>query len=273
LAKPKVLYIGDSIAANAQFPLIEQESGCRIRTVKAYSSVFNERARFPRKNVTDVTEASIADTKVDDVFTHLVISAPTVDITNLDTTKLFENENVERFKENVSVSCKNIFTVAQNALGKHPKLQKVILVQHPPRYDEPHVDPTQLKPKLAKLANNIYNQLWHSSGLKDKIVIAPHTLDCSDDLIDARYKDDRTGRYDGIHMYGAGAKQAYTHSLLQIFKSFLPSPVVSESSPSFHSTCPQTRFMNSRKKKTLSANQRSNKYSVPTSNKFGVLGN
>ena len=37
LQKPKVLYIGDSVAANANFAFLEKESNSRIRSVKAYT--------------------------------------------------------------------------------------------------------------------------------------------------------------------------------------------------------------------------------------------
>ena len=158
------------------------ESKSRIRTTKAYSSVNDARARFPKKNFADVTEAALGDTHEDDTFTHLVQSAPTVDISNLNTSKLTDEDNVEVFKQNVLISSKNMFTVAQDALIRHPQLKKIILMEHAPRYDGAHVDPTQLKPKLAKLANDIYAQLWHSSALKEKIIVASHNLDCSDDL-------------------------------------------------------------------------------------------
>ena len=58
----------------------------------------------------------------DDAFEHLVLGAPTVDITNLDTSSTKSEDNTEFFKKEVVVSCQNMFTTAQNALIKHSKL-------------------------------------------------------------------------------------------------------------------------------------------------------
>jgi hypothetical protein len=108
LMRNKVLYIGDSVAHNADFNTVERESNIRIRTVKAYSSVKDDKEKWPRKNMTGVTPPALMKTRKDDDYTHLVLSAPTVDITNLDTSKLTTADNVEYFKQEVVVSCKNV---------------------------------------------------------------------------------------------------------------------------------------------------------------------
>ena len=41
----KVLYIGDSVARNADFNKVEIDNNIRIRTVKAYSSVKDDEAK------------------------------------------------------------------------------------------------------------------------------------------------------------------------------------------------------------------------------------
>ena len=94
----------------------------------------------------------------------MVLSSPTVDITNLDTSKLKPDDNTEVFKQCVVVSCRNIFTTAENALKTHPKLRKVVVLEHPPRFDHVEVDPLGLKHQLAKFANMTYNQLWLASN-------------------------------------------------------------------------------------------------------------
>jgi hypothetical protein len=141
LAKPKVLYIGDSVAHNAEFNSIEREANIRIRTVKAYSSVFNDQAKWPKKNITDVTPSALMKTWKEDEYTHLVVAAPTVDISNLDTSKLNPTDNIEYYRQEVVVSCKNIFNVAHEALKNKSNLVKVIVMEHAPRFDEPFVDP------------------------------------------------------------------------------------------------------------------------------------
>ena len=195
LGKPNILYVGDSIAHNANFANIEQETKSRMKTVKAYSSTRDNRARWPHKNVNDVTKAALKNTHENDEFDHLVIGAPSVDITNINTSKLSVSDNIAVFEKNVVTSCHNTFAVAQNAIQNHHNIKKVVIMQHAPRFDEQNVDPSGLKPKLAKLANSTLSQLWHSSVHKDKIVIGHHNLDCSGDLVTARYRDERTNRY------------------------------------------------------------------------------
>ena len=94
LSKQKVLYIGDSIANNVEFNSLEKATNTRIRTVKAYSSAYTEAARFPLKNVNDIAQDTLNDTHNDDEFTEVVLSAPTVDITNLNTANIRPDDNI-----------------------------------------------------------------------------------------------------------------------------------------------------------------------------------
>ena len=169
-----------------------------------------------------------------------------------------------------------MFTVATNALKTHPQMKNVIVLEHAPRHDVTITDPTQLKSKLAKFANTTLTQLWHSSNMKDRIIIGKHSLDYTENMLHAIYKDDWSGRYDGVHMYGSHGKGVYTRSVLQILKKVLPSPgrTPSSSSPS-HSHCEQAQFQKSQEKKQKASGhqQHKNAFSVPVSNRFEVLGN
>ena len=272
LKKPKVLYIGDSIAHNTNFKHLENETDSRIRTRKAYSAVEDLKARFPHKNVAEITKVALTKTHKDDDFSHLVLAAPSVDITNLDTTKLSTNENIEVYKQKVYISCQNILTAAENAINCHPQLQKVVITEHAPRFDANDMDPTGLKPKLAKYANSVFTQLWHSSALKTKIAIGRHSLDCGGDQLAARFRDERTGRYDGVHMYGSQGFKTFTDSMLQIITSVFPSSSPSPSS-SFHTTCPQAKYQKRQTSKSSGQQKSSNVYNVPVHNLFDVLGN
>ena len=246
--KPKVLYIGDSIAHNANFAAIEKETNSRINTIKAYSSIKDSRATWPNKNLTDVTPFALTNTYEEDAYTHLVIAAPTVDISNMNTSKLFDGDNVEVYKQNVITSCHNTLAVAHNALQNLPNLEKVVVMEHAPRFDEENIDPTGLKPMLAKLANSTFAQMWHSSMFKDKLVIGKHSLDCTNDQRDIRYRDERSNRYDGVHMYSSYGKRAFTRSVTKILKAllpFTPQPYSSSSCP--HSTCLQAMYQKERK--------------------------
>ena len=267
-----MLVIGDSLVHNANFATIEIATNSRIRTIKAYGSIRDNNARYPHKNIIDVTPVALVNTPEEDEFSHLILGAPTVDITNLDTSKLRSNDNIEAFKQKTLVSCHNMFTAAQNALKTHPGLKKVVLMEHAPRHDTTIVDPTGLKPKLAQYANASIEQMWHSSAMKEKILIGKHSLYCGDNEIAARYRDDWTGRFDGVHMYGRQGKDAYTDSVCQIMKPALhkasSSPLFSSSS---HSTCPQAQHQERQQQKSHRRNE--DIYNVPVQNQFDILGN
>ena len=136
------------------------------------------------------------------------------------------------------------------------------------------MDPTGLKPKLAEFANSTFAHLWHSSTMKDNIVIGKHSLDCAEDMVQAWFKDDWSGRYDGVHMYGRQGQSAYTQSLLKIFKSVIPTQQFKNlSSTSSHTDCPQTVYQKKSGKTNPDKQRSKTTYNVPTRNKFNVLGN
>ena len=141
-----------------------------------------------------------------DDYDVLVMSAPTVDITNLDTSKLVSTDNNDLLQEKVMLSSHNMFNLAISSLQNNKNLSKVVIMEHPPRFDKREVDPTSLKPALVRLANSSLSYLWLNSPLKDKIVIGSHSLGNagSGDTYQARYVT-RTGRQDG---YIFGEKMA-----------------------------------------------------------------
>ena len=273
-----MLVVGDSVAQNANYAAIEKVTKCRIRTTKAYSSVRDNKARYPAKNISEVAPRALVDTPEEDDFSMLVVAAPTVDISNMDATILKPGDNIDVFKHNVIESCKNVITVAQNAIITNPKLQKIILLEHAPRFDTVDVDPTGIKPKLAHLANATLNDMVNNSGMKDRISIGKLNLNCHGDEVGARYRDSWTGKFDGVHMYSSHGKDVFTRSMLEIFKSILPRPhnrgTHSSSSPP-PSTHFRSKFQKKQKTKMFSQNnqQYENAYSVPVRNQFETLGN
>ena len=156
--------------------------------------------------------------------------------------------------------------IAENSIRSNESIKKVIILEHPPRFDTKDKDPLSLKPEFAKYANNVYTQLWLASNLKDKIVLGKHNLDCNENVRLDRFTDRESKRYDGIHMYNG--RNAYTESVLSVLTLNMstdgPRP---RTSPSYHSTCPQTKYMNAQKAKSNS------QYSVPVQNRFTGLGN
>ena len=154
-----------------------------------------------------------------------------------------------------------------------------------PRYDPLNVDPSALKPVLSNLFNNTLVQCWMSSDQKDRIHVGTHNIECTGSIREARYRETKTGRFDGLHLLGSSGQKAYTNSVLNILKT------VGMVDPSFdHSGCQQTQHqarnrnyvkrnnnwqmdVDARKaecgKKTFSKVY--NEYYVPTKNRFSSL--
>ena len=129
------------------------------------------------------TLVALVNTYEEDEYTHLVLGAPTVDITNMDKIKLKSNDNIEVFKQNVFISCENVFSATQNALSRHSKLKKVSMMEHATRFDRYEKDPTGWKPKLATFANTTFAQMLQNSSMKHGIMIGRHSLNCNGDQI------------------------------------------------------------------------------------------
>lgn len=259
LSKLKVLYIGDSVAQNMDAKIVEKAKNIRMRTEKAYSSVADKKAKWPYKNVKNVTEKLLDEAPKADEFQHLILAAPTVDITNLDTARTKPTDNVEYFKQKVVISCQSMFTTAQNALLKHPKLKNVTLMEHPPRFDTADKDPSSLKPQLAKFANNYLQQLWSNSSLKHKIVVGQHNLLCDGKIRQARFTRTLDKKYDGIHMYGVSGRAAYMRSVSSIISSIIQPQVPAPTEADMTQYTPSSGIQNN--------------YNVKVNNVFDILGN
>ena len=272
-SKPRVLMVGDSLVQNLHFNNIEIVTNTTIKTARAYSSVYDDGARFKNMNVTDVTKKEL----VNGQFDHLVLGAPTVDITNLKADNISPEDNTDVFKEKVKTSCLNMMKVAENAIADDDTLKNVTIMNHAPRYDTADVDPMGLKHNLANFANNYLLELWLNSVSKDKIVIGSHTLEASAEIRNNRQTDDRTGKYDGVHYYGSEGRIAYIESVLNILLSSFdsPAPTGSNRNNDSHTRCPQTNYMN---RKKVDSGKR--KYSsvvagpnpIKTKNRFSALG-
>ena len=48
--------------------------------------------------------------------------------------------------------------------------------------------------------------------------LGDHTLACDGAQREARYRDTKTGRYNGVHLFGPSGTKVYTDSLLNILK-------------------------------------------------------
>ena len=73
---------------------------------------------------------------------------------------------------------------------------------------------------MANYANETLSVLWSRSPLKHKILIGHHSLHSFGigKTFLKRYKDEITGRYDGLHFFGPTGETDYTKSLQNIIK-------------------------------------------------------
>ena len=164
-----------------------------------------------------------------------------MDITNLNT-KENPSKYLEYYRQVAVMSATNLFAAAVNALTVQPSLEKVVILKQIPRYDPAEVDPLSLKPVLSCLFNSTLTDLWMTCPNKDNIVIGNHNIDCTGGIKESRYREFKTGRYDGIHLYGSSGRKAYTKSVLNILKTAnLTSPDYDD-----HQSCAQTKYQRRR---------------------------
>ena len=216
----KILMIGDSISGNVDLDALESAMKGEIKVSKAYSAIYDvgnegkSAARYPSKNFKDVIPAELSK----DSFEYLILQAGAVDITNLNT-KDEPEKYLEYFKQEVVMSAQHLFSSAVNALQTHPTLKKVIIMNLTPRTTVAAADPLSLKPALVLLFNNTLRGAWMECSLKERLVIGAHNLECSGGVHEARYRDIKTGKYDGVHLYGPSGRKAFSVSVLNILKN------------------------------------------------------
>ena len=148
------------------------------------------------------------------------MSAATVDITNIDTSKVTETDNMDAYQRMAFVSSTNMFVCAEKALDEHPNLEKVTVMEYAPRYDTKDVDPLNLKPALAKVANNALAQLWLNSKRKNKIQIGQHSLPTCDSgaIHDQMFRNTDKSKYDGVHFFGYLGRRSFSKSVSNIMQ-------------------------------------------------------
>ena len=238
----KILFIGDSISSHADIDVLGKATKSKIVTSKAYSAVHDEvtnqakeAAFFPKKNFLHV----VPNEAVKDSYEHLIIQSGSVDISNLKT-NVSPTDYLEYFKQEAVMSAKNIFQSCILALEHQPSLRSAVIMKQTPRYDPLDVAPLALKPALSHLFNKTLMELWISSHMKHKIFIGSHNIDCSGAIQSARYRHTKTGKFDGVHLYGSSGSKAYTKSVLNILKF---ASLIS-SDKDYHLSCAQYKYQN-----------------------------
>ena len=276
----QTLFIGDSISANVHLGALQEATQTKFTTARAYSSTYDivknaakQPARFPSSNFTEVVPTELSKGN----FKTLILQAGSVDITNLNT-KDNPEAHIEYFRQETIKSATALFATATNALKVHPTLTKVIIMNQIPRYDPLSVDPLSLKPALSHLFNVTLTELFMKCTDKEKIFVGSHNIECSGAIKESRYRHTKSGKYDGIHLFGSSGQKAYTKSVLNILKS----AKITDSEFEYHFSRPQFRYQNRR-----SANHRNNHtgsnfrkaiknirpdyFQVPTYNRFSVI--
>ena len=212
-----MLYIGDSVAQTASLRDLEFAQNCRIKSARAHVSIDDENSAGKQQTVAHVVKQSLVNPGRESITT-LIMAAPTRDITILDTSNLKQTDRTDNFQLKAKKSSQNMFRIAEESLEQNPSLQNVIIMEHHPRFDLPSSDPTSLKSKLAKLANAELQKLWLNSTQKGRIFIGQHSLltSGSGHQYLNRYKNSKTGQYDGIHLYGRTGVRDYTNSVKAI---------------------------------------------------------
>ena len=221
--KRRILYIRDSIHRAVVGPKLENPTGSLMRSVNAYASVRDPRAPADKQhlNVSEVVRRELAGTKSEDT---LVLGAPSVDITNQDTSQGLMEENV------IQTIASSIAMVesAEYAL-KTGKVKQVILTEHLPRYDTEETDKHKPELAVARLANKELHKARDTSEYAKNIFVGRHTgLECEGRKRISRFTSDHTnglhgchvrmGKHDGIHMYSQRGAEALTDSILSIFQ-------------------------------------------------------
>ena len=203
LQQPSVLYVTDSVGCATSMRLVEKLSKTRVRTKRSSGS---------GKKLQDVVLSNL-DSPGRDPYEILVIAAPTDDISNL---KVEENTKAA-IEDQVKHSCNNVLKTAKEALSKHSNLKKVILSEHPPRFD------SRTKSDMALLANHTLHELVEEVKSEFDIEIGVHNLDCFGigRTHEARYVNSILKKEDGIHFVGPRGLKDYSESLINIITTSL----------------------------------------------------
>jgi hypothetical protein len=186
---------------------------------------------------------------------------------------------MEYYRQEAIMSATNLFQAGINDLRIQPTLTKVVIMKQIPRYDLTDVDPLSLKAALSLLFNSTLANLWMESADKHKMFIGSHNIDCNGAIRESRYRHTKSGRYDGIHLYGSSGLKTYTLSVLNILRA----ANITSSEDDFHQSCAQFKYQQNRKQHSQnvrSHNQKfkkrqnfQNRFTVPTHSRFDVLSN
>ena len=216
----KLLYVGDSVTMNVNFGLLERETQTAIRAAEASGTDADSTGN--NAALIDVLDLELEREK----FNFLVIAAGPTEISKL---QVNQPSDAKLLREETVDIAKKVISIAEAALEKFPHLEKVILVRTTPRFDPLPIDPAQLKPQLALLADSVLFGLWCESMYKEKIVLGNHDLsEWSKHNHPDIYGLSQNIGYDGVHMSGRLGRTVLTRSLLSVLKTDLIKQTVTD---------------------------------------------
>ena len=209
--RKKVLFITDSIGCVADIRHLKEATNTLIYKEKAYGAGYKANALKPNQNF--VQASMCLPTKRD--YSYAVLQGSSVDVTNLDTSP--NNHNVEFLKQEVFVASQNMIAAAQNIVLRNPLIQKVLILDRPPRFDPLATDPANLKPKLSEYANEVLRVELDNCDVKEKIAICAHQLPFQ--FHQSLYGHPERFGFDGIHFHGSLGQRYLTQSICNILQS------------------------------------------------------
>ena len=174
--------------------------------------------------------------------------APGNDISNL--APLDRNEQYTMAAQ----SARNIVGVAERALKDNSTLEKLVMVEYPPRADNVQLN------KITQHANNKLRESVDRSEFKGQIVIGNMDklkFNNKKDMIDRFGPQNQTSWYDGVHFRGNLGKKLYTESIIAAVNAT--------------SSISESRYVTPRN--TLRPRNQQGILPTPTYNKFETLSN
>ena len=125
------------------------------------------------------------------------------------------DENFNYWKQQVILSCKKIFALAQQCVSNNPSLKKVVIVKRPPRFD------SEVAAHLSNYGNNMLDEIWMRSGRPENIEIVTQEIECQGEDLIQSYGNPNDKQFDGIHLRGPQAIPYMTRSFIKmVVKSF-----------------------------------------------------
>ena len=185
-----MLIIGDSVTDALHKPSVEFATNLRVTSAKTGTFSTSETSK---KNVAEFINNELEKDNHD----VLLIQSGAREISNLPNNCY--PDGIQTFTEKISNLAKEVLEVANEAACKYPNLKKIIVAKQIPRYDSSTANPPGLKTYLSYQYNNTLEQLAIDSTFNEKVVVGSHNLEYKGAIREARYKETRSGRYNGVH--------------------------------------------------------------------------